>query len=68
MIYKVVLKRSDEGIAVWAPGLPGCASQGADEEEALSNIKAAIEEYLSVLAELQDVEGAETRTVTVNVA
>jgi hypothetical protein len=31
---------------VSCPGLPGCWSQGAAEEEALENIRSAIEEYL----------------------
>jgi len=47
--YKVVLNRSDEGYAVSCPALPGCWSQGETEEEAIENIRTAIEEYLSVL-------------------
>jgi predicted RNase H-like HicB family nuclease len=46
MKYKIVLEESDERFAVSAPGLPGCHSQGATEEEALENIKDAIREYL----------------------
>ena len=46
MKYKVNLKKTEEGYAVWVPGLPGCWSQGKDEEEALENIKDAIEAYL----------------------
>ncbi len=49
MKYKVVLNRSDEGYAVSCPALPGCWSQGETEEEAIENIRTAIEEYLSVL-------------------
>lgn len=30
MKYKVVLRRSDEGVSASVPGLPGCWSQGAD--------------------------------------
>ena len=48
MTYRVILKRSEEGYAVWCPALPGCASQGVTETEAIENIKSAIEEYLSV--------------------
>jgi predicted RNase H-like HicB family nuclease len=51
MKYKVVLEESDEGFAVSVPGLPGCDSQGATEQEALDNIAAAIREYLEVVAE-----------------
>lgn len=52
MRYKVYLKQSDEGYAVWCPALPGCCSQGQTEDEALSNIQDAIESYLEVLEEL----------------
>ncbi len=52
MRYKVVLESSEEGIAVSVPGLPGCHSQGATEEEALENITNAISEYLEVVSEL----------------
>lgn len=52
MRYKVVLEESDEGLAVSVPGLPGCHSQGATEQEALENIVIAIHEYLEVVAEL----------------
>jgi predicted RNase H-like HicB family nuclease len=48
MRYKVELIKSDEGYAVGCPELPGCWSQGATEEEAISNIRDAIQEYLSV--------------------
>ena len=65
MEYKVRIKKSEEGYAVWVPGLPGCASQGDTEAEALENIRGAIEDYLSVLAELQHEDGSTTRTVTV---
>ena len=51
MRFKVALRQSEEGYSVWVPGLPGCASQGETEEEALANIKDAIREYLAVLAE-----------------
>jgi predicted RNase H-like HicB family nuclease len=52
MRYKVVLEESDEGLAVSVPGLPGCHSQGATEQEALENIAVAIREYLEVVAGL----------------
>jgi predicted RNase H-like HicB family nuclease len=52
MKYRVVLHQSDEGYSVSCPGLPGCWSQGATEEEALENIRSAIGEYLDVVAEM----------------
>ena len=52
MKYKVNLKKTEEGYAVWVPGLPGCWSQGHTEEEALANIKDAIQGYLKTVDEL----------------
>ena len=52
MKYKVKLEKTDEGYAIWCPGLPGCWSQGETEKEAIENIKDAIETYLSVVDEL----------------
>ena len=57
MKYKIVLYRSEEGITVGVPALPGCWSEGDTEEEALANIQDAIREYLAALEErLQDGE------------
>jgi predicted RNase H-like HicB family nuclease len=50
--YRVVLRQSEEGYSVSCPGLPGCWSQGATEEEALSNIQIAIREYVEAAAEV----------------
>lgn len=63
MRYEVKLLKSEEGYAVWCPSLPGCASQGETEEEALENIKDAIREYLSVHDEI--IDGVESRVVEV---
>lgn len=44
--YDVVFeKENDGGYSVWVPDLPGCASQGDNLEEAMSNVKEAIELY-----------------------
>jgi len=61
MLYKIALRQSEEGFSVSIPGLPGCWSQGATEEEALENIKIAIREYLDVAEEL--LEGFEVREI-----
>ena len=53
MTYKVVLIQSEEGYSVSCPSLPGCASQGDTEEEALANIKDAIHDYVEVLEEMK---------------
>ena len=47
MKLKVILEPSEEGgYTVYVPSLPGCISEGDSEDEALSNIKEAIELYL----------------------
>jgi predicted RNase H-like HicB family nuclease len=53
MKYRIKMKHTEEGYAVWCEDLPGCASQGDTEEEALQNIKDAIREYLEVRDEIQ---------------
>lgn len=52
MKYKVNIKKTAEGFAVWVPGLPGCWSQGKTEEEAMENIKDAIQSYLETVCEV----------------
>ena len=52
MEYKIKIKKSEEGYAVWCEDLPGCASQGETESEAIENIKDAIRDYLQVREEL----------------
>ena len=48
MKYRVILEPDleDGGYVVSCPGLPGCHSQGETREEALANIRDAIEGYL----------------------
>ena len=52
MELKIVLEKQEEGgYTVYVPALPGCTSQGETEEEAIENIKEAIELYLESDAE-----------------
>ena len=48
MKWRVVLEFDEElgEWAVWCPELPGCTSSGETEEDALANIREAIELYL----------------------
>ncbi len=47
MKLNVILEPSDEGgYTVYVPSLPGCISEGDNIEDALNNIKEAIELYL----------------------
>ncbi|HHP7244538.1 MAG TPA: type II toxin-antitoxin system HicB family antitoxin [Elainellaceae cyanobacterium] len=48
MKWRIVLEPDPEtgDWAVWCPELPGCASAGETEDEALENIREAIQLYL----------------------
>jgi predicted RNase H-like HicB family nuclease len=46
MIFHVTMEQSDGWFVVECPALPGCVSQGRDENEALENIKEAIVGWL----------------------
>jgi len=47
MKIKIVLEPSEEGgYTVVVPSLPGCISEGNSKEEAIQNIKEAVELYL----------------------
>jgi predicted RNase H-like HicB family nuclease len=47
MNLRIILEPSDEGgYTVYVPSLPGCISEGNTREEALENIREAIELYL----------------------
>jgi len=47
MEIKIALEKQEEGgFTVFVPSLPGCISQGDNLEEALKNIREAIELYL----------------------
>ena len=64
MKYRIALHQSDEGYSVSVPGLPGCWSQGATEDEAVDNIKTAIREYLFVVEKsLKNMEIREVEVV-----
>jgi len=51
--YTVLLHRDEEYAGYWVevPALPGCVSQGKNKEEALKNIKEAIELHLECMQE-----------------
>lgn len=63
MRYRIAIHRSEEGISVSVPGLPGCWSQGATEDEAIDNVRDAIREYLAVVDE--QLRGEEVREIEV---
>jgi predicted RNase H-like HicB family nuclease len=47
----VVIEKDEHGFYAWCPELRGCQSQGSTVEEALANIKEAIELYLETLSD-----------------
>jgi predicted RNase H-like HicB family nuclease len=47
----VVLEKDDDGYYAWCPELKGCQSQGSSFEEALANIREAVEFFLETMAE-----------------
>lgn len=47
----VIIETDEHGCYAWCPELRGCQSQGSTVEEALANIREAIELYLETLTE-----------------
>jgi predicted RNase H-like HicB family nuclease len=66
MTFQVTLDRDEDGAwVVECPAIPGCVSQGATKDEALSNIQDAIRLCLQVRAEQGLPLTVETRQVEV---
>jgi predicted RNase H-like HicB family nuclease len=65
----VVVEKDEHGFYVWCPELKGCQSQGSTLEEAMANIKEAIELYLETLPieERDDLLSHEILTTAVEV-
>ena len=52
MKYTVIIEQGREsGYVVYCPALKGCVSQGETKEEALKNIREAMEAYIEALLE-----------------
>jgi len=67
MKLKIVLEPSDEGgYTVYVPSLPGCISEGDTVDDAMANIREAIELYLEpVEGDVAVREGVEVRELVV---
>lgn len=67
MKLRVILEPSEEGgYTVIVPSLPGCISEGETREEALRNIREAIELYLEpVDDDMNFSEGSESLEIAV---
>lgn len=49
MLVNAVIEKDKDGYFAFVPSLQGCVSQGENYEEALKNIKEAVELYLETL-------------------
>ncbi|QQO57456.1 MAG: type II toxin-antitoxin system HicB family antitoxin [Thiohalocapsa sp. PB-PSB1] len=66
MNFMVTIDRDEDGIWVTeCPSIPGCVSQGATKDEALTNIKEAIALCLEVRAEKGFPLTIETRQIEI---
>ena len=67
MRIQVLMETSDDGgFTVLVPSLPGCISEGGTKEEALRNIREAIELYLEPVDDDQPLN-AETEILELSV-
>ena len=53
MTYRasIIVEQDDYGYYAYSPDLPGCQTQGETFEEAMANIREAIELYLETLSD-----------------
>ena len=65
MSYRIRLLETDEGWSVSCLDLPGCHSQGDTRDEALANIREAIQLWLEVEAKEAGVKTVETLELAV---
>ncbi len=66
MRFSVTIDRDEDGVwIVECPSIPGCVSQGTTKNEALTNIKEAIQLCLEVRAEKGFPLTIETRQIEV---
>jgi predicted RNase H-like HicB family nuclease len=66
MRFKVIIEPDNDGFHAKAPALPGCGTWGRTVEEALANIREAIELYLEP-EEVTVPEDAEVYEIEVSV-
>ncbi len=50
MKYRIIIEQDEDGVFVAeCPSLPGCISQGKTRDEAVANIREAIQAYVAAL-------------------
>ena len=65
MVFKVILEPSEEGgYTAIVPALPGCISEGDTVDEAMRNIREALELYLEPIEEVLSAEGTLVKELT----
>ena len=66
MEFPVLIEKDEEagGYVISCPTLKGCVSQGETEEEALENIKDAIQTYLASVQDLKRMKKFKTVEVS----
>ncbi len=67
MKVSVVIEKDEHGYYAFSPELEGCQSQGETFEEAMANIREAIELYLETLTPLERRERLSQEIVTTSV-
>jgi len=67
MKASVVIEKDENGYYAYSPELDGCQSQGATFEEALANIREAVELYLETLTPAEARERLSQEVVTTSV-
>jgi len=65
MIFNAIIEKDEFGYFASIPELEGCVSQGETYEEALNNIKEALELYLESLSEKEKKELLKRKVVSV---
>lgn len=66
MVFTITIDRDEDGVWITeCPAIPGCVSQGGTKEEAVENIREAIQACLQVRAEQGLPLTVETRQIEV---
>ena len=68
--FAAVIEQDDDGFFAYCPELPGCHTQGSSHEEALANLKDAIQAVIEDMAECGEEipQSHSTSLTTVDVA
>ena len=65
MVFNAIIEKDEHGYFAKIPELDGCVSQGETYEEALQNIREALELYLETLSEEERKELAKRQIISV---